>query len=213
MTAPEIGTLLREHRLAQQLTLAQVVEMTDIPSVQYLARLEAGQVNAGRSRHLPALTAALGIPRKQLEMLAGMPPEPDKPPSGSIPGLRLDEVELMTIGSNIVTAPSLLTVVIPDITGPLPDNWLSMAEGKVPVVPYPMFVIDTRVKKNQGGQWDVKPGQHCVVQDRHRHPGRLERGVVSVTPTGEEVMIIGNRIVHLDDLVIHARITHEVVPL
>lgn len=72
MTAAQIGALLRSRREGLGLSLAQLVEQTTITSPQYLHNLEAGRINAARSKHLPSLARALQLTTQEQAAILGV---------------------------------------------------------------------------------------------------------------------------------------------
>lgn len=73
LRAKEAGTLLKMKRQALGLTLEDVVARSDVPSRQYLHKLESGGVHPARSKYLASLVPVLSLSDGDWANLTGQP--------------------------------------------------------------------------------------------------------------------------------------------
>jgi transcriptional regulator with XRE-family HTH domain len=71
--AEEAGRFVRHRRIDLGLTLADVVSRTTVPNIPYLSRIESGQVNLNRSKHLASLVPVLRLTPGEVSRLTGLP--------------------------------------------------------------------------------------------------------------------------------------------
>ncbi|MBB5233189.1 helix-turn-helix domain-containing protein [Deinococcus budaensis] len=72
-SAEEAGQLLRRKRRALDLTLEDVVARSNVPSKQYLSKLESGTVHPGRSRYVGSLAPVLGLSEQEMANITNQP--------------------------------------------------------------------------------------------------------------------------------------------
>lgn len=73
LSAADAGQLLRSRRLARGLTMDDVVARSEVPTRQYVQKLESGGVHPAKSKYLPSLIGVLGLTEADWANLTGQP--------------------------------------------------------------------------------------------------------------------------------------------